>query len=61
MTARTLHNTILTMKQTKSLFTFVDIDENSYNVLFHQYQADNFVVNQTDGIENDVPITLLEA
>lgn len=61
MTARTMHNTILTMKQTKSLFAFVDIDEISYNVLFHQYQADNFVVNQTDGIENDVPITLLEA
>lgn len=61
MTGKTLHNTILTMKQTKSLFAFVDIDEISYNVLFHQYQADNFVVNQTDGIENDVPITLLEA
>ena len=61
MTAKTLHNTILTMKQTKSLFAFVDIDEISYNVLFHQYQADNFVVNQTDGIENDIPITLLEA
>lgn len=60
MTGRSMHNAILTMKQTKQLFTFVDIDGSSYTVLFHQYQADDFVVNQDDGIENNVPITLLE-
>ena len=61
MTGATMHKTILTLKQTKSLFTFYDIDNISYTALFHQYQADDFVVNQTDGLENNVPITLLEA
>lgn len=61
MTGRTLHKTILTLKQTKQFFTYKDIDEITYTVLFHSFQADDFVVNQTDGIENNVPITLLEA
>lgn len=60
MTGRTMHNTILALKQAKTLYTFVDIDSSSYTTLFHQYQADDFVVNQDDGIENNVPITLLE-
>ena len=60
MTGATLHHTILALKQAKSLYTFVDIDGTSYTVLFHGYQEDNFVVDQTGGLENHVPITLLE-
>jgi len=61
MTGKMMHKQILTLKQAKTFYTFVDFDELSYTVLFHSYQADGFVVNQTDGLENDVPITLLEA
>lgn len=60
MTGATMHHTILAMKQLKALNTFVDIDGTSYTVLFHGYQEDGFVVNQTGGLENHVPITLLE-
>jgi len=60
MTGRVMHKLLLTLKQTKTLYTFVDIDILSYTILFYNYQADDFVVNQTDGIENNVPITLLE-
>lgn len=56
-----LHRLILSLKQTKGLYTFVDIDGTSYTVLFHGYQEDGFSVNQDSGIENNVPITLLEA
>lgn len=61
MTGRTMHKLLLSLKSTKTLYTFTDIDSLTYTILFHNYQADNFVVNQDNGIENDVPITLLEA
>lgn len=61
ITGAMLHKQILVMKQTKQLYTFTDIDGLEYTVHFHQYQADGFTVNQDEGIENDVPITLLEA
>lgn len=61
MTGRVIHKTLLSLKTTKTLYTFVDIDELSYTVLFYNYQADDFVVNQTDGLENNIPLTLLEA
>lgn len=60
MTGRVMHKLLLTLKQTKTLYTFIDIDSLSYTVLFYNYQADDFVVNQTDGLENNAPITLLE-
>lgn len=64
ITGANLHQQILDLKQTRQLFTFTDIDSLTYTVLFHSYQADNWVVNQDDywgGLENEVPITLLEA
>lgn len=61
ITGKMMHKQLLVLKQAKTLYTFTDIDELTYTVLFHQYQADDFVVNQTDGLENNAPITLLEA
>lgn len=61
MTAATMHKQILTLKQTKQYYTLTDIDGLEYTIHFNNYQAQDFVVNQTDGIENNVPITLLEA
>jgi hypothetical protein len=60
ITGAMLHKQILTMKQAKTFYTFTDIDGLTYTVLFHQYQADDFVINTENGIENDVPVTLLE-
>ncbi len=61
ITGAMMHKQLLVLKQAKTLYTFTDIDGLTYTVLFHQYQADDFVVNQTDGLENNAPITLLEA
>ncbi|MBK9272878.1 MAG: LamG domain-containing protein [Saprospiraceae bacterium] len=59
-----LHQKILDLKQARQLVTFTDIDGLTYTVLFHSYQSDNWVINPEDsggGLENEVPITLLEA
>ena len=59
-----LHQKILDLKQTRQLFTYTDIDGITYTVFFHSYQSDNWVINPEDiggGMENEVPITLLEA
>lgn len=61
MTGATMHKQLLVMKQTKSLFDYVDIDGLTYSILFHGFQPDGFSINQDNGIENNVPITLLEA
>ena len=61
ITGAMMHKQLLVLKQAKTLYTFTDIDGLTYTTLFHQYQADDFVVNQTDGLENNAPITLLEA
>lgn len=64
ITGADLHRKILDLKQARTLYTFTDIDGLTYTILFHAYQADNWVVNQDDyygGLENEVPITLLEA
>jgi hypothetical protein len=58
-----LHRVILDLKQTRQLYTFTDIDSLTYTVLFHSYQADVWSINQDDfsgGLENEVPIVLLE-
>jgi hypothetical protein len=52
------------LKEAKTLYTFTDIDGLTYTVLFHAFSEDSFVINQDDywgGLENEVPITLLEA
>ena len=64
VTGGDLHQKILDLKQTRQLFTFTDIDAITYTVLFHSYQSDDWSINQDDyygGLENEVPITLLEA
>lgn len=64
ITGGDLHQKILDLKQTKQLYTFTDIDSLTYTVLFHAFQEENFVINQDDyygGLENEVPLTLLEA
>lgn len=61
---KNLHQKILDLKQTRQLYTFTDIDGITYTMLFHAYQADVWSINQDDfggGLENEVPITLLEA
>lgn len=58
-----LHRAILDLKQTRQLYTYTDIDGLTYTVLFHSYQADVWSINQDDvtgGLENEVPIVLLE-
>lgn len=61
MTGATMHKTLLLLKQGKEFYTYTDIDGLTYNVMFNQFQADDFIVNQESGIENDVPVALLEA
>lgn len=64
ITGANLHKKILDLKQARQLFTLTDIDGLTYTVLFHQYESDSWVINQDDfygGLENEVPITLLEA
>ena len=61
ITGAMLHKQLLALKQEKEFFTFTDIDGLTYTVLFNDYQSGDFVINQEDGIENNVPITLLES
>jgi hypothetical protein len=64
VTGGDLHQKLLDLKQSKELYTFTDIDGLTFTVLFHAFQEENFVINQDDyygGLENEVPITLLEA
>lgn len=64
ITGKNMHKKILDLKQTRQLYTFTDIDGIEYTVLFHAYQADVWAINQDNyhgGLENEVPITLLEA
>jgi hypothetical protein len=61
ITGKMMHKQLLTLKQAKTFYTLTDIDELTYTVFFNNYQADDFIVNQDDGIENNVPITLLES
>ena len=64
ITGGDLHQKILDLKESKTLYTFTDIDGLTYTVLFHAFAEDNFVINQDDywgGLENEVPITLLQA
>lgn len=59
-----LHKKILDLKQERKLWTLTDIDGLTYQVLFHQYDSDSWSINQDDfygGLENEVPITLLES
>ncbi|MCK9370756.1 hypothetical protein M0R04_12675, partial [Candidatus Dojkabacteria bacterium] len=61
---RDFHQVILDLKQTRQLYTYTDIDGLTFTVLFHSYQADVWAINQDDysgGLENEVPIQLLEA
>jgi hypothetical protein len=60
ITGGMLHKQILEMKKTREFYTYTDIDGLTYEVLFHQFQEDGFIVNQDEGIENDVPVSLLE-
>lgn len=59
---RNLHRALLDLKSTKKFYTFTDIDSNTYTALFHSFSSDSWVVDLASfgGIENDVPITLLE-
>ncbi len=59
ITGGSMHRLLRSLKQGKQLYDFIDFDGTEYDVLFHGYQEDNFVIN-TDGQENNVPITLLE-
>lgn len=62
--AMDIHQVILDLKQTRQLFTFTDVDGITHDAYFHSYQADTWVINQDNwegGLENEVPITLLEA
>ena len=61
ITGKMMHKQLLTLKQAKTFYTLTDIDELTYTIFFNNYQADDFIVNQDDGLENNVPITLLEA
>lgn len=64
VTGKNMHQKILDLKQARQLYTFTDIDGITYTILFHAYQADVWSINQDDwagGLENEVPITLLEA
>lgn len=61
ITGAMLHKTLLVLKQTKQFYTYTDIDGLTYTTTFHQLQEDEFIVNQEDGIENNIPISLLEA
>lgn len=64
ITGGDMHQKLLDLKEAKTLYTFTDIDGLTYTVLFHAFSEENFVINQDDywgGLENEVPITLLEA
>lgn len=64
ITGGDLHQKLLDLKESKTLYTFTDIDGLTYTVLFHAFAEENFVINQDDywgGLENEVPITLLES
>ena len=61
---RDMHQKILDLKQTRQLFTFTDVDGVTYTALFNTYQSNAWSINQDDfhgGLENEVPITLLQA
>lgn len=61
---RDIHRALLDLKRTKKFYTFTDIDGLTYTVYFSVYQTDNWVLDVEAGtslIENEVPITLLEA
>lgn len=58
---RHFHRKILELKQRKAIVQFIDIDSIVYKVLMYNYAEDGFVINQTDGLENEVGITLLQA
>lgn len=64
ITGGDMHQKLLDLKEAKTLYTFTDIDGLTYTVLFHAFSEENFSINQDDywgGLENEVPITLLEA
>ena len=64
ITGADLHRVILALKETRQLYEFTDIDGLTFTVLFHSYESDFWVINQEPyygGLENEVPITLLEA
>lgn len=64
ITGANMHQKLLDLKQTRSLYIFTDIDGLTYTVLFHSFQTENWSINQADltgGLENEVPITLLQA
>lgn len=61
---RDIHRALLDLKRTKKFYTLTDVDGLTYTVYFSSYQTDNWVIDVATGsnlIENEVPITLLEA
>jgi len=61
---RDIHRVILDLKTAKKFYTLTDVDSLTYTVYFSSYQTDNWVLDLSTGsnlIENEVPITLLEA
>lgn len=61
---RDLHKNLLNLKQTKKFYTFTDLDGNTYTTYFHSFQTDGWAIDVSAGkdvLENEVPITLLEA
>ncbi|MCL4482634.1 MAG: hypothetical protein M1445_08485 [Bacteroidetes bacterium] len=58
---RHFHRKLLELKQRKAIIDFIDIDNIVYRVLMHDYSEEGWAINTTDGLENDVAVTLLQA
>ncbi len=60
-TATQIRSNLEDLLSTRQLYTFVDIDATSYNVLVNDIDQNSWVVNQDDVNEDEVIISLLEA
>lgn len=60
-TATQIRSDLETLMSTQSLYTYVDVDGTSYNVLVNDIDQSSWVVNSDDVNEDEVVITLIEA
>lgn len=60
-TAAQIRSNLEDLMSTQQLYTFVDVDGTSYNVLVNDLDQSSWVVNQSDQNEDEITISLLEA
>ena len=60
-TATQIRTALENLLGTETLYTFIDVDETSYNVLVNDMDQSSWVVNKDDVNEDEVVLTLIEA